>query len=127
MFNITDIIPRNFGMNPHTRVRLGKSWLKPGHAKHLREFRIRRCDPDTDQVRGSMLIIWLSSGAGRWCWMRQDRFKFYRCHTLLNCTRMSQKLEPRARDRGNPEADDGAGTLRSGGCIGPQEFDHAKH
>lgn len=47
--NITDVIPRNFGMNPNARVHAGKVWPKPEGAKRIKEFRIYRYDPDTDK------------------------------------------------------------------------------
>ena len=45
--NVNDVIPRNLGMNPNARVHPGKTWPKPENAKHLKEFRIYRYDPDS--------------------------------------------------------------------------------
>lgn len=47
--NINDVIPRNFGMHPNSRVHPGKVWPRPEGATQVKEFRIYRYDPDSGE------------------------------------------------------------------------------
>lgn len=47
--NINDVIPRNLGMNPNSRVHPGKVWPRPEGATHVKEFHIYRYDPDNGE------------------------------------------------------------------------------
>lgn len=42
-------IPRNFSVNPESRIGRGKMCPAPGHAARVKTFKIYRYDPDSDQ------------------------------------------------------------------------------
>jgi len=40
-------IPRNFGVNPESRIERGKTWPAPAGATRVQTFEIYRSDPDS--------------------------------------------------------------------------------
>ena len=42
-------VPRNFGVNPESRIGRGKTWPAPGGATRIKMFEIDRYNPDSGE------------------------------------------------------------------------------